>query len=86
MNDVKKISLFIFKVLSALCFSYVLALIVREFIVYGLFSFVFLILSISMAFFYLVRDMKFLGILVLNISLILFAFLLRFYVILAYGS
>lgn len=82
----KKISLLLFKGLSAFCFSYVVTLIGQELISYGLFSFLFLLISLSMAFFYLVKDYKFFGVLILDICLILIALLLRFYVIISYGS
>jgi len=82
----KKINLLLFKSFSAFCFSYVVALIGQEFISYGLFSFVFLLISLSLAFFYLVKDYKFFGVLILDGCLILIALLLRFYVIISYGS
>ena len=86
MKKIKKASLLIFKGVSAFCFAYVLALVGQELLSYGLFSFVFLLLSISMAFFYLVKDYKFLRVLMVDVCLIFLAVLLRFYVIMAYGS
>ncbi len=82
----KKLSLTLFKGVSAFCLAYVLALIGQELISYGLFSFIFLLLSISAAFFYLVKGYKFLGVLIVDICLVAMAVLLRFYVILSYGS
>ena len=86
MNKVKQMSLLFFKGFSALCFSYVLTLIGQELLSYGLFSFVFLLISISLAFFYFVKGYNVFGVLALDIFLVLIAFLLRFYVIIAYGS
>ena len=86
MKKAKKLSLAFFKGLSALCLAYVLALVGRELISYGLFSFVFLILSISLAFLYLVRGYGFFLVLILDIFLVILAFLLRFYAAMAYGS
>ena len=86
MKKIKKISLLVFKGVSAFCFAYVLTLVGQDLISYGLFSFVFLLLSISLAFFYLVKDYKFFRILIVDVCLILLAVLLRFYVIIAYGS
>ena len=86
MNKVKKISLLFFKGFSAFCFSYVLTLIGQELLSYGLFSFVFLLISIGLAFFYFVKDYNVFEVLVLDIFLVLMAFLLRFYVMMAYGS
>lgn len=86
MKEVKKWSLLIFKLISAFCFAYVLALIGQELMSYGLFSFVFLILSISLAFFYFVKSYGFLGLLIVDCCLISLALLLRFYVIMAYGA
>lgn len=86
MKKIQKISLLSFKIVSAFCFSYVLTLIGQEFLSYGLFSFIFLLFSIGLAFFYFVKDYKFFGVLLVDIVLVLIAFLLRFYVIVAYGS
>ena len=86
MNKAKQMSLLLFKVFSALCFSYVLTLIGQELLSYGLFSFVFLLISISLAFFYFVKGYNIFGVLALDIFLVLIAFLLRFYVVMAYGS
>lgn len=86
MKKIKKSSLIFFKAFSAVCVSYVLALIGSELISYGLFSFVFLMISITLAFFYLVRPYGFITLLLIDTGLVLLALLLRFYVILAYGS
>lgn len=86
MKKAKKISLLLFKGFSGFCFAFVLTLISQELISFGLFSFVFLLISIGLAFFYFVRGYKFPGVLVVDLILVLIAFLLRFYVIIAYSS
>lgn len=86
MKKIKKISLFLLKAFSAFCVAYVLTFVGKELLSYGMFSFVFLLLSISMAFFYFVKPYGFLIVLLIDVGLILFALLLRFYVITAYGS
>lgn len=86
MKKIKKISLFLLKAFSAFCVAYVLTFIGKELLLYGIFAFVFLSISISMAFFYLIKPYGFLVVLLVDIGLILFALLLRFYVITAYGS
>ena len=86
MSQVKAISLFVFKGLSSFCVAYVLTLIGGELLSFGLFSFVFLILSIGLSFFYLIKPYKFLSVLMIDFVLVLLAFLLRFYVMTAYSS
>ena len=86
MKRIKKISLLFLKVFSAFCVAYVLAFIGKELISYGIFSFVFLLISIGMAFFYLIKPYGFFIVLCVDVGLILFALLLRFYVISAYNS
>ena len=86
MKRFKKISVLVFKALSSFCVAYVLALIAKELLSFGLFSFVFLILSIGLSFFYLIKPYKFVTVFVLNLCLVAFAFLLRFYVIIAYSA
>ena len=86
MKQFGVISLLVFKAISCFCVAYVLVLIGKELISFGTFSFVFLILSIGMSFFYLIKPYKFLTILLLDLILIAFALLLRFYVMTAYSS
>jgi len=86
MKKTKKTILITIKVLSSLCFAFVLTLVAQDFINFGLFSFIFLLLSLGSAFFYLIKNYQFLGVFLVDISLILLAFLLRFYVVFAYGS
>ena len=82
----KKAFLWFVKGLSALCFAYVLALTVQETISFSLFSFVFLMLSFALAFFFFVKSYKLLGVLVIDALLIVIILLLQFYTIMAYGS
>ena len=86
MKKFKSISLLIFKILSSFCVAYVLALTSKELLSIGLFSFVFLILSIGLSFFYLIKPYKFLTVFVLDLFLVALAFLLDFYVVTAYSS
>lgn len=86
IKQIKKISLTVFKALSSFCVAYVLTLIGRELLSFALFSFVFLILSLSISFFYLIKPYNFLTVLLLDLFLVLFALLLRFYVMTAYSS
>lgn len=80
MPKLKKVSLLVFKGLSAFCFSYVIVLIGEDLISYGLFSFIFLLISISLAFFYFIKKSSFYEVLILDGALVLLALLLRFYV------
>ena len=79
----KIISLWFLKGLSGLVLAYVLALIGKEFIRYGLFAFIFIIISITMAFLYLVKKLKLPGIILVDGVLIAVALFFRFYVNLA---
>ncbi len=81
-----KIVLSLIKILSGLAIAYTMALVGQEFIKYGIFSFVFILISITMAFLYVVRGYGFITIFILNFFLVVFAFLLRLYVLWAYDS
>ncbi|MCZ0932328.1 MAG: hypothetical protein OXJ52_04145 [Oligoflexia bacterium] len=86
MKKIKSSSLLVFKALSSFCVAYVLALIGRELLSFGLFSFVFLILSLGLSFFYLIKPYSFSSVFMLNLVLVASAVLLRFYVMTAYSS
>ena len=86
MQRVKNISLFVFKGISSFCVAYVLTFIGKEFLSFGLFSFVFLILSLGLSFFYLIKPYKFLTVFLLDLCLIIVVALLSFYVVTAYPS
>ena len=80
-EKMKKPALFLFKALSSACVAFVIALIGQQFISYKLFSFVFIMLSVGLAVFQLLKDYKFYSVLLVDLLLILFAVLLRLYVI-----
>ena len=87
--DLKKIQNFIalfLKGVSAFAVAYVVSLIGVELINYGSFSFTFIFISIAMAFFFLVKNQQLLGILLVDLVLVAIAFVLRFYVVSAYGT
>ena len=86
MKQVKSISLLMFKGLSSFCVAYVLTLIGKELLSFGLFSFVFLLLSIGLSFFYLIKPYQFFLVLSVDLVLVGVAFLLHFYVTTAYSS
>ena len=79
----KAISLLFLKGLSGLALAYVLALIGKEFIRYGLFAFLFIVISITMAFLYLVKDLRFPGVILVDGVLVTIALFFRLYVHLA---
>ena len=85
-HNLKALSLWLLKGLFSFCFAFVLALAGRELINYGLFSLLFLMLSIGWAFFYLVKPLGFIGILSVGVLLSLTAIGLRWYVMTAYGA
>ena len=82
-SQAKIITLWILKGLSGLVLAYVLALIGREFIRYGLFAFLFVVISVTVAFLYLVKELRFPGIFLVDGALVAAALLFRFYVHLA---
>ena len=77
---IKTIGLWGLKGLSGLFLAYVLALIGKEFIQYGVFAFLFILISVTMAFLYLVKGLRFPGIVFVDGILVAVALLLRFYV------
>lgn len=80
---IKAVSLLFLKGLSGLALAYVLALIGKEFIRYGLFAFLFIVISVTMAFLYLVKDLKFPGVILVDGILVMVALFFRLYVHLA---
>lgn len=85
LHTLEKTCLWIAKGLSGLIFSWVLTVTGREFIQFGLFSFVFLLLSLTGAFIYLVKSYRYIGLLFVNIIFIALVFGFGFYVDLAYN-
>ncbi len=85
-RSLRKTSLWILKAASGLTLAYVLAVAGRELLNYGLFSFMFVLLSVTAAFFYLVKGFRLAGILTVDTCLVAMAVSLRWYVVLAYGA
>ena len=85
MKALLRIALWTAKGLSGLILAYVLALIGREFLQYGLFAFLFIVLSVTSAFLYLVKDLKLPGLVLVDGFFVALALLLRFYVHSAVG-
>ena len=83
MKLLKKLALLNLKVFFAFCCAYMIALMGREFISYGLFSFVFLLLSIGLAFFYFIKNYNFITVLLLQVIFVGIAVLLRVYVMIS---
>ena len=86
LKEIRFFSLLAIKSISSIAVAYVLSFVGKEFMNYGSFSFAFIFISVFVAFFYFLKNQKFLGLIIVDASLIAIALLLRFYVILAYGS
>lgn len=84
-QGIKKTCLWGIKGFSAFAFAWVFTIMGKEFINFGLFSFIFLLLSLAMAFIYLVKDYKYTGVLCVDAILISLFFGFGFYVNLAYN-
>ena len=84
MKKIKKILLLSLKVFSSLCVAYVIAFIGQELVSYDAFSFIFITLSVGSGFFYMIKPYKLKGVLMVNFALIAIAFLMRFYITVAY--
>ena len=85
LHILEKICLWTAKGLSGLVFAWVLTVTGKEFIKFGLFSFVFLLLSLTGAFIYLVKNYRYIGLLFVDIIFIILVFGFGFYVNLAYN-
>ena len=79
-------ALWLIKLISGLLLAFILARVGQEFVKYGMFSFVFILISITGGFMALVKPLKFLSMSVVLLLLISFFVLLRFYVVWAYQS
>lgn len=79
-----KYFLWIFKIFSAAGLSIFLAILGQAFIGYGIFSFIFIFLTVFFAFLSLVRKLQFFGVLLVIILIVLLVFFSRMYVIAAY--
>lgn len=84
-HSLEKVFLWTIKGLSGLAFAWVLTVTGREFIQFGLFSFIFLLFSLTGAFIYLVKSYRYIGLLFVNIIFIALVFGFGFYVDLAYN-
>ena len=85
MKALYRIILWIVKGLSGVILAYVLALIGREFLQYGLFAFLFIVISVASAFLFLVKELRFPGVFLVDGFFVALALLLKFYVHLAVG-
>ena len=85
MKMAKNILLWLLKGLSGLILAYVAAIFGRELLNYGLFSFLFILLSVTAAFFYLVKGCRFTGVLIVDSCLVAMAISLKWYVAIAHG-
>ncbi|MDE0118383.1 MAG: hypothetical protein OXM55_00045 [Bdellovibrionales bacterium] len=79
----KKYFLILFKVFSALFVGILISLIGQALMNYGYFSFMFLFLSVFFAFFTLVKKLKILGVLLVDLLFILILVLMKVYIVMA---
>ena len=86
MTSLKKVFLWGLKILSGLVFAWVFTVMGLEFINFGLFSFVFLLLSLTTAFTYLVKDYKYIGLLCVLALFVVFVVGFGLVVDIAYNS
>ena len=84
-SRIQTVTLWFIKGLSGGILAYVLALIGREFLQYGLFAFLFIVISVTSAFLYLVKELKFPGLFLVDGFLVALALFLKFYVHLSSG-
>ena len=80
------LGLFAAKMFSGLIFAYVTALTGKEFVNFGLFSFFFLLLSLTGAFLYLVKGFKWTGLCIVNAVFAALVFGFGFYVNWAFSN
>ena len=85
-KTVARLGLFSAKTVSGLIFAYVTALTGKEFIHFGLFSFLFLLLSLTGAFLYLVKEFKYTGLFIVNAVFATLLFGFGFYADWAFNS
>lgn len=86
IEQLKASAIIFLKCTSALFVSYVITFVTKELINYGSFSTVFIFISTFSSFFCVLKKQSLLGILFINAVFVAIALLLRFYVVLAYGS
>ena len=85
MSWIKKCTLFLFKLLSAIIVGFFASLIGQALMEYNYFSFMFIFLTVWFAFFTLIKKLGFLGVLFIDLLFILIIVLIRFYIIMADG-
>ena len=71
MKTAKKAILLALKLFFSFCVAYVAAIIGRELISYGLFSFVFVMLSVGGGFFHLIKPLGFFPLLLTGLALLI---------------
>ena len=84
-KSIKTICLWAIKGFSGLAFAWILTIMGKELINFGLFSFVFLLISLTTAFIYLVRGYRYFGVFCVTSVFIGLIFSFGFYVNLAYN-
>jgi len=85
VKRLNKIILLTIKLFSSFMVAYVLAFVGQELINYQSFSFIFIFLSVASGFFYLIKPYQWKGVLISNLVLIGLAFLMNFYITVAYN-
>lgn len=83
MSFLKQWAAFLFKLLSAVFIGLLLSVIGQALINYSYFSFVFVFLTVSFAFFSLVKKMGFLGVLLVDAVFVLIILLIKVYIVIA---
>ena len=78
-----KYLLVLFKLFSAVFVGILISLIGQALMNYGYFSFMFLFLTVFFAFFTMVKKLKFLGVLMVNLLFILMIVLIKVYIVIA---
>jgi len=86
IDKFQKISLKMLQILSALVVAYVIAIIGKELIKYETFSFVFVLISMTTAFLYVIKDSGWLVTVIIISVIFILALALRLYVLSAYNS
>ena len=80
---IKKYITFLFKLFSAVLTGIFLSIIGQSLMDYSYFSFMFIFLTVSFAFFTLVKKMGFLSVLLVDVFFILIIFLMKAYILIA---
>lgn len=86
MLFLKKYITFLFKLFSAVFIGVLLSIIGQALMNYRYFSFMFILLTVSFAFFTLVKKLGFLSVLLIDVFFILIIFLIKVYILIADGG